>query len=189
MRRRAKRTFAPVDKGGPHAERFGADTVEHMAGNEQTARARLAGEVLDGSIGLPMRLEIARLLDGDHMIKFKPDMRLGRLQHISVAIGKDRQLEPTVAQALQFPDDFGKRFQSLDPAHKPAHLILSVGNAGAIHNKGHRALADLAIGRMHAIAQRIDHGILKMRTPPPSDKAMRLAGPALVLQKRCRRLG
>src|SRR3546814_15994720 len=54
---------------------------------------------------------------------------------------------------------------------------------------GHRPVADLAVRRVAAVAQRVDHRVLEMRAPPPGDEAVRLVVPTLVLQERCGRLG
>src|SRR6266511_3123277 len=46
-----------------------------------------------------------------------------------------------------------------------------------------RALSDLPIGRMPAIAQRVDHRVLEVRAAQPGDEAIRLAVPTLALEE------
>ena len=46
------------------------------------------------------------------------------------------------------------------------------------------AVTDLAVERVTAIAQRVDHRVLVVRAPPPGHETMRLAFPALVFQER-----
>ncbi len=50
-------------------------------------------------------------------------------------------------------------------------------------------MADLAVGRVAAIQQRVDHRVLEVRAPPPGDEAAGLAVPALLLQERRDGLG
>src|SRR6266849_5142327 len=59
MRRLAERPAAAVDEGGAHAERFGADAVEGVIGDEENMRAVRADDLLGLGVGLPVRLEIA----------------------------------------------------------------------------------------------------------------------------------
>src|ERR1700722_2431604 len=56
--------------------------------------------------------------------------------------------------------------------------------AGAVHDMGDRAVADLAIGRVLAMQQRIDHRVLEMGAPPPGHEGIGIAAPALRLQER-----
>ena len=49
---------------------------------------------------------------------------------------------------------------------------------------GDRAMADLAIGRVLAMQERIDHRILEMGAPPPGHEGIGIAAPALRLQER-----
>src|SRR6266511_3123275 len=68
-------------------------------------------------------------------------------------------------------------------AHEGAHLVRRVADAAAIHHVSDRALSDLPIGRMPAIAQRVDHRVLEVRAAPPGDEAIRLAVPTLALEE------
>jgi hypothetical protein len=81
-------------------------------------------------------------------------------------------------------DDIGKRLELLDLAHEGAHLVRRVADAAAIHHVSDRALSNLPIGRMPAIAQRVDHRVLEVRAAPPGDETMRLAVPTLALEER-----
>ena len=146
-------------------------------------RAVLADDLLGLGVGLPVRLEVAGLLHRDHVVERKADVRPGRLQHVAVAVGQDRELVAGAAQLLERRDHIGKRLQRLDLADEPAHLVLGVGDAAAIHDVGHGAVADLAVGRVAAVAQRVDHRVLEVRAPPPGDEAVGLALPALLLQE------
>src|SRR6185437_3410003 len=56
-------------------------------------------------------------------------------------------------------------------------------DAGALHHMGDRAVTDLAVRRMLAMQQGIDHRIFKMRPTPPGHKRVRIALPAFVLEK------
>ena len=50
-------------------------------------------------------------------------------------------------------------------------------------------MPDLPVGRMAAIAKRVDHRVLEMRSSPPGDEAARLAVPAFLLQEGRHRFG
>src|SRR5262249_10561936 len=58
-----------------------------------------------------------------------------------------------------------------------------VGDSGAIHHMGDGAMADLAIGRVLAMQERIDHRILEMGAAPPGDERVGIAAPALRVQE------
>ena len=63
------------------------------------------------------------------------------------------------------------------------HFVRRVVDPAAIHHVSDRALSNLPIGRVTAIAQRVDHRVLEMRAAPPSHEAIRVARPPLALQK------
>src|SRR5438876_7855496 len=92
MRCLAERPPAPVDKHGLHAVGFRSDAVEGVIGDEQDAGAILANNLRSLGIRLPMRLEIAGFLYGNDVVEAKPDVRRSGLEHVAVAVGKDREL-------------------------------------------------------------------------------------------------
>ena len=114
-----------------------------------------------------MRLEGAGFRDRDHPIEQNPVILLGRLQHVGCERGRH----------------FRKRLELLDLADEVAHLIMRMRDAGTVHHMRDRAVPDLAIGRVPAMQQRIDHRVLEMRAPPPGDEGIGIAAPALRLQE------
>src|SRR5262249_42784343 len=76
-----------------------------------------------------------------------------------------------------------------DLADEITDLLLRVGDASAIHHMGDRAMADLAIGRVLPVQQRIDHRVLEMRATPPGHEGTGIAAPALLFQERSRDRG
>src|SRR5262249_17554399 len=119
----------------------------------------------------------------------KADVRPGGFEHIAIAVRQNCELVSLRPKLFECVDDIGKRLELLDRAHEPAHLVRRVADAAAIHHVSDRALSDLAIGRMPAIAQRVDHRVLEVRAAPPGDEAIRLAVPTLALEERRDRLG
>ena len=63
------------------------------------------------------------------------------------------------------------------------HFILIIGDAAAVHDMGHGAMADLTIRGMPPIAESIDHGALEVSAPPPGDEAVRRSIPTFIFQK------
>src|SRR5262244_2854251 len=57
-------------------------------------------------------------------------------------------------------------------------------NAGALQRVGERYAANLTVGQMRAVQQRIDHRVLEVRAPPPGHQARWLTLPALGLEIR-----
>src|SRR5262249_49372132 len=91
MRGLAERPPASVDERGPHAIGFCPDTVEGVIGDEENAGGVLPDDLGSPGVGLPMRLEIASLLDRDDMIERKADVRPGGLEHVAIAVRENRQ--------------------------------------------------------------------------------------------------
>jgi hypothetical protein len=87
-----------------------------------------------------------------------------------VAVRQDRQLVPCRPELSERRDDVRKRFQLLDFADEPANLVLRERNAAAVHDIRDCALPDLPVRRMPAVAERVDHRVLEMRTAPPGTK-------------------
>src|SRR5262249_3826487 len=54
-------------------------------------------------------------------------------------------------------------------------------NAGALQRVGERYAANLTVGQMRAVQQRVDHRVLEVRPPPPGHQARWLTLPALSL--------
>ncbi len=189
MRCLAKRPFAAVDEGRSHAECLGTNAIESVVGDKQDARSIKADDFLSLGVGLPVRLEVTGLLHRDHMIKWKADMWTGCLQHVAIAIRQYREFEPRCAQALQAGYHVGKWLQPLDFGNKRRHFRLCVADAATIEHVADRPMADLPVWRMAAIEKRINHRVFEVRAPPPRDKARRIAGPSLSLEKRRRGFG
>src|SRR5215475_5264179 len=183
MRRFAERPLAPVDERRPHAVGFRADAVEGVIGDKQDARPVLADDLRGLRVGLPMRLEIAGFLHRNDVVEREADVRPGGLQHVAIAVRQDREFVSLGPKLVERGDDVGKRLQLLDLADEPANLVLAIADAAAIHDVGDGAMSDLPVRRMPAIAKRIDHRILEVRAAPPSDEAIWLANPALLLQE------
>src|SRR5262249_12974140 len=130
----AKWPLAAVDEGGPHAIRLCANAIESMIGNKQNAGAVMTNDLFCFRIGLPVRLEIPGFLHRNHVIERKANVRSGAIEHVSVAICQNCQLISLAPNLLDSSDNIGKRFQPLNFAHEPAHLLLCVSNATAIHD-------------------------------------------------------
>ena len=64
-------------------------------------------------------------------------------------------------------------------------LHIAAGSHAAVWLAWRRAMADLAVGRVPAIAQGVDHGVLEMGAAPPGDEAVGRAGPGLALSSGC----
>ena len=139
----------------------------------------LAGHGVRGMVGL----EVPGLLDRDAVVEFKPDMRFGRFEHVRVAVGQDGQAVAP-AKHLQCVQHVGKGLQPLDLRHEPAHLLVRVVDAGPAHDVRDRAVSDVPVRGVTAIAQRIDHRVLEVRAPPPGDETVRVSGPALAGKER-----
>src|SRR4029450_10742869 len=92
MRRVAERPLAPVDERGPHAIRLRSDTIEGVVCDEQNVGPFLSEDLGGFGVSLPMRLEIAGLLDRDDVIECKADVRPSRLEHVAIAIREDGEL-------------------------------------------------------------------------------------------------
>ena len=60
---------------------------------------------------------------------------------------------------------------------------------GALQNDVHRAVANLAIGRVAPRAERVDHRILEMGAPPPGDELPRIDIDVALREERGRDLG
>ena len=188
MRRVAEGTPAPVDERGAHAVGLRADAVERVVGDEEHARA-VDPEPLAGlRVGRVVRLEVAGLVDRDHRVEVEPDVRPGRLEHVAVAVRENREAI-TPVQPFERRQHVGERLQPLDAGDEPAHLVVGMVDAGAAHDVRHRAVSDLAVGRVAAVAQRVDHRVFEVRPPPPGDEAVRVAAPALAGQERRHHLG
>src|SRR5262249_61797564 len=110
-------------------------------------------------------------------------------EHGAIAVRQYRERVAFRPQLFECGYDSGKRLELLDLAHERAPLVRRVADAAAIHHVSDRALSDLPIGRVLAIAQRIDHRVLEMRAAPPGDEAVRLAVPTLTLEERRDGLG
>src|SRR5262249_12743002 len=127
--------------------------------------------------------------DRNDVIETKTDVRAGCLKHIGIAIPENGEFVSLRPKLCERRHHIGERLELLDLAHERAHLVRRVADAAAIHHVSDRALSDLPIGRMPAIAQRVDHRILEVRAAPPGDEAIRLAIPALALEKGGDRFG
>src|ERR1700724_190621 len=110
MWRLSERALAPVDETGPHAVGLRTDAIERVVGHEQATRAVFADQLFGFGIGLPVRLEVAGLLDRDHTIEAKADVRRGGIQHVAVAVGKNRELMSCAAQPFERRDDVREWF-------------------------------------------------------------------------------
>src|SRR4030095_2456353 len=143
------------------------DAIEGMIGNKQDTGAVLANDLLGIRISLPVRLEIACLLHRNYMIERKAYVRPGRLEHVTMAVRQNGQLVSLGSKLLERRNNIWKRLQLFHIADKLANLFLRVGDAAAVHNERRRAMPDLAVGRMAAIAQRVDHRVLEVCTAPP----------------------
>src|SRR2546427_4892975 len=183
MRRVAERPLASVDERGPHAVRLRSDTIEGVIGDEQNVGPLLAEDLGGFGVSLPVRLEIAGLLDRDDVIERKADMRPGRLEHVAVTIRENGELVSLGSKLFECRSHIGEWLELLDLAHEPPRFVRRVPDAAAIHHVRHRALSDLPIGRVPAIAQRVDHRVLEVGAAPPGDEAVRPAAPALALEK------
>src|SRR5205807_979632 len=136
----------------------------------------LLAEDLGGfGVSLPVRLEIAGLLDRDDVIERKADMRPGRLEHVAVTIRENGELVSLGSKLFECRSHIGEWLELLDLAHEPPRFVRRVPDAAAIHHVRHRALSDLPIGRVPAIAQRVDHRVLEVGAAPPGDEAVRPA--------------
>src|SRR5262249_56664432 len=105
-------------------------------------------------------------------------------EHGAIAVRQYRERVAFRPKLFECGDSIGERLELLDLAHERAHIVRRVADAAAIHHVADRALSDLPIGRVPAIAQRVDHRVLEMRAAPPGDEAMRLAVPTLALEER-----
>ena len=76
-----------------------------------------------------------------------------------------------------------------DFGNQSGRVFRCMVEAAPVHDIGHRALANFSVWSMVALAQRINHRIFKMSTPPPGNEPTRVAIPALSQQKRCNGLG
>ena len=73
------------------------------------------------------------------------------------AIDFDEMVEAIRVQLLPGCEHIIERLQFLNLRNQPAYLVLGIGEAAPIHHVGHRAMTDLAVRRVSAVAQRIDH--------------------------------
>ena len=173
MRRLPERPLPAVDERRPHAVGFRADAIEGVIGDEEDARAIEADDLGCLGVGPPVRLEIPRLLHRNDVIEPKSDMRPRGLQHIAVTVREDRELVSPGPQLLECRDDVRKRFQLLDLGYEPAHLVLRVSDAAAVHDVRDRAMPNLPVRRVPTIAEGVDHGVLEVGAAPPGDEAVR----------------
>ena len=58
-----------------------------------------------------------------------------------------------------------------------------MGDAGAIHDLADGQVADLAVGRVIALQQRVDHRVFEVGAAPPRDEGVGIAGPGFCLQE------
>src|SRR6516164_7627491 len=152
MRRLAEWSLAAVDECGPHAIRFRANAVEGMIGNKQDAGTVIANDLLGFRIGFPVRLEIAGLLHRNDVIEWKAYVRPSGFQHVAVAVRQDCQLVSLGPEFLESSDDIRKGLEFFDLANEPTYLLRCVRNSAAIHDVRDRAMSDLPVRRMPAIA-------------------------------------
>ena len=149
-----------------------------------------ADQLLGRGVGLPVRLEVAGLLHGDHVVEGKADVRAGGLQH--VADRRWRGWRACSRRARSFSSAAITSGKGLSFSISPTSQRTSswrVGDAAAVHDVGHGAVADLPVGRVAAVEQRVDHRVLEVRAPPPRHEAVGRAVPALLLQERRDGLG
>jgi hypothetical protein len=64
------------------------------------------------------------------------------------------------------------------------HLVARVGNTGALQDKSDRAMANLAIGGMFPVQERVDHRVLEMGPTPPRHERIGIAVPPFRCQER-----
>ena len=122
------------------------------------------------------------------MVEGKADVGAGGPEHVRVAVGKDGELVAGAPEPLERRHHVGEGLQFFDLADEPTHLVLGVGDFAAVHHMGYRAVADLAVGRVSAVEQRIDHRVLEVRAPPPRHEAAGRACPTLLGKERRDRL-
>ncbi len=180
MRGLAERALAPVDEGGAHAVGLGADAVEGVVGDEQDAGAVQADDLRGLGVGLPVRLEVAGLLRPRSRDRRESRCAGRRPSSMSrIAVGEDGELVAGAAQLFERRRPHrGTASASRSRATSQRTSSWRVGDAAAVHDVGDRAMADLAIGRVPAVAQRVDHRVLEVRAPPPGDEAVRASRPS-----------
>src|SRR6266566_5112876 len=121
------------------------DAVERVVGNEQDVRAILADDFLGRRIGLPVRLEIARLLDRNDVVEREVDVRPRRIQHVAIAVRQDRQFVACSPQLLERGRHVRKWLELLDLADEPPYLVRRVSDAAAVQDVRDGSLSDLPI--------------------------------------------
>jgi hypothetical protein len=174
MRRLAERPVSPIDKRTPHARRLRADAIESMVCDEENL-ARLEAENFDRlCVGRAVWLEGFRLRDGDHLIEGDLVILFGGLEHVGIAVGENDQLVFGL-QLFQGRRYFRKRLELLDLADEIPDLFRRVLDAGSIHYVSDGAVTDLAIRRVLAMEQRINHRVLKVSAAPPGDERVRIS--------------
>src|SRR5262249_51036738 len=104
MRRRPKRPLPAVYERRAPSVGFRDAAIEGVIGTEEDARAIEADDLGCLGIGLPVRLEIPRLLYRNDVIEPKSDMRPRGLQHIAVTVREDRELVSLCPQLLECRD-------------------------------------------------------------------------------------
>ena len=135
-----------------------------------------------------VRLEVAGRGDREVVVERKADVGPRVLEHVRVAVRQDREPVPR-SEALERRDHVVERAEPLDLGDQPAHLVLRVRDAGPLEGEGEGAPADLPVGRVAPIDERVDHRVLEVRAPPPGDEGARPAAPPLGLEVRRDGLG
>lgn len=155
-----------------------------MIGHEQHLIGLHAHDLGRLGVGRDMRLERIGLSHRDHAIERDLVVLLRGLEHIGIAVRQHDELVFAL-QPRERLRHFRKRHQLLDLADEIAHVVHRVVDLRAVHHMGNCAVSDLAIGRVLAMQQRIDHRILEMGPTPPCDEGIRIALPALLCKERC----
>jgi hypothetical protein len=110
-------------------------------------------------------------------------MGFGGFQHVRVAVGEHGQLVVLV-EASEGLGDFGKSTQTLDGSHESADFFVRMGDAGAVHDLADGEVANLAIGRVVALQQSVDHRVFEVGAAPPGNEGVGIAWPVLGLEER-----
>src|SRR6267143_3340944 len=75
-----------------------------------------------------------------------------------------------------------KRASASGTSGNGVNLVHRVGDSGALEGVGDGAVSDLPVRRVLLVKQRVDHGVLEVRAPPPGHERVRSAAPSLAPQ-------